>query len=556
MAPKRVSKVSAKEPGSKELLTSVDKAFYELELQAIRNKIERLQNFNAEKEKQNVELVESNAKREEERAENISAVKNMLLQKEEDVQALTDHLEELRALQAEERIFYSQQLFEMEAVVSKKREAIVAEIKEVQGKLNSLEEFRVQKDELVKQYEKQVDEMEKAETAHNREIYQIEKKFLKSKDHLKREMIERLVTLSMQFQDVTDTRVADTTHRTIRENIAINNDLNMLVETEVNLKSESEAFINRAKFFKRSMRVYEETKVESAFKWITQRDIIQEVSNKHAKVTEEAKNYEVVDEACGFYEQELKELEHAAEKERMAVQILEQNFQNVRTNNELNETRYQEIKHRTKSLLQTILHITHKIREEWITPFELFRQHGFLDVEDDLTLPEKQANLINFILEEIEKFPVCKCLLYQNSIVSCANFYQEGELGTTPKYVEPRSEYPVRRHVGTQVTQEDVQEHVEPDSNEIEEEEIIEEEEEEEPELDEEMSQVLFSASQSEISSCSSRNSLRDFTKVQIEEAAVECESEEEITPALNESPSTTTESSYSGVSSASSSTD
>lgn len=102
-------------------------------------------------------------------------------------------------------------------------ENLLSDLKLTVGKLHALEEFRLLRDEIMQKYEILENEEEEQKVRHKREIYEVERKFIIGEDKLKKEMDAKLKWLIEKFQAVTDIRVAATTLRVLKENIALNN---------------------------------------------------------------------------------------------------------------------------------------------------------------------------------------------------------------------------------------------------------------------------------------------------------------------------------------------
>ena len=105
----------------------------------------------------------------------------------------------------------------------------------------SLQDFKVRKDELEAQYKDLQANLDSVNNMHRTKIYQLERKQVIDKDRLKREMVSRVNEVSNEFRRISNQQMAETTKRTIQENVAVNSQLVKLTDKTKDLMAENES---------------------------------------------------------------------------------------------------------------------------------------------------------------------------------------------------------------------------------------------------------------------------------------------------------------------------
>ena len=88
-------------------------------------------------------------------------------------------------------------------------------------KLDALEEFRLQREQLMAKFDEQETKVEEQKKHYETKIYELEKKHIKEQDRLKRDMMIKLESVAAEFRKAANAQMSATTQRTIRENVSV-----------------------------------------------------------------------------------------------------------------------------------------------------------------------------------------------------------------------------------------------------------------------------------------------------------------------------------------------
>ncbi|XP_056635404.1 cilia- and flagella-associated protein 157 [Diorhabda sublineata] len=422
-------------------LTEVDKTFYELTITDLNRKLARLRSLNQEIEQKNEELMQDKDKLDEDKTDIIMYLKRILQEKTDEIAELEDRIKAMKKEQHDTTQTYEEKIIEMTNEYNAMHDQLTSENKLLEGKLNSLEEFRSQRDELMKKFENQENLMEMQEKRHKREMYEIERKFIIGKDRLKKDMEAKLRQLSTEFHDATELRIAATTHRVIRENIAVNNELDVLLNNQQRLHNENVKLKNRDGSLRQQIELLEEEKKMALSKVRVQVKLIDRLTDDYQFITKQlnvARNFE---SQYAESKKQLKTLEEKLTKSEHAKRILEQNLHHVRCDRTSIQTDYLYMQEENERLNEILLEAVSCIKEALTVR---------TDSEISLRVSKKD-NLLNSLLSLLNKGKEQKVRCPSLETVSLFEAtYARGDLGFVPKPVELRSKVPVKKNMETQ----------------------------------------------------------------------------------------------------------
>lgn len=178
---------------------------------------------------------------EEDRNDVTGYLNRTLKQKVNIIQELEDKLTELSKVRKDENEEFKKKMLEWENKFKTMHEHLTSEIKLLTGKLNSMEEFRLQRDELLAKFDAQEAEIKDQQKRHKAILYEMERKVILDKERMRKDVENKLLELSTEFTKSSEIRVAAHTQRLVRENIALNNEMDRMIFTQQKLQEEHES---------------------------------------------------------------------------------------------------------------------------------------------------------------------------------------------------------------------------------------------------------------------------------------------------------------------------
>ena len=178
--------------------------------------------------------------------------------------------------------------------------------------MTALEEFKSQKEELLFKLDSLEKEIEFLKQDHSDKITAIEKKVIMDKDRLKKEMIVKVSQVAAEFRRVSNKQMTDTTKRTIKENVSINNQLHKMSEKTIDLIEANDNYKIKDKVLRTQIDLLEDNEKELTRKNVSGLKVIR-------LLTEKCRNQEAI---INEYEEKINEFKYSENEYRNKTEEL------------------------------------------------------------------------------------------------------------------------------------------------------------------------------------------------------------------------------------------
>ncbi|XP_058116410.1 cilia- and flagella-associated protein 157 [Anopheles ziemanni] len=407
-------------------LSAVDRQFYEITINDLNQKLARLRTHNVKIEDRNEELESRLKQIEEDRADVTAYLDRTLQEKVGTIVELEDKLSELSKVRDQENEECRKQISTLDGKYKAMHEQLTSEIKLLTGKLNSMEEFRLQRDELMAKFDAQDSELKEQNKRHKSTLYEMERKVILDKDRLRKDVENKLLQLSTEFTKSSEIRVAAHTQRLVRENIALNNEMDRMIYTQERLQKQFTE-LRKMNTEMRNQAEIDVVEKQRLMQTCQERlETIQRLTDQFEAVLQKNGELNAFQLRAGELEDENKTTRKEYNHLRQKVRVLEQYIHYINSDR---QTLRSESEHHRKEF-ERIADILKTVRYTV--------RSAFKGEEEDSDLPYQEikrkrliADLLNTLNElEMQSQPHQSV---ETIVASLTELYDQGDLGVLPR---------------------------------------------------------------------------------------------------------------------------
>ncbi|XP_059849691.1 cilia- and flagella-associated protein 157 [Hypanus sabinus] len=365
MPPKKKERsVSPAAAGEKvEPFNAVEKELYIIQVKDLESRVSRYQRRLDELEVTKTDSEEKHEQLSKDLQDVIAYLKKGLNQRIDEITDLNDKVDDLIQSKETEKERYEAQLSQMRREFQEAKDQLTSENMILAGKLDALEEFRVQKDELMAKFAALEQQLKQQEEEHSDIIYKLERRAVIDKDRLKKEMITRVNTVATEFRRISKKQVAETTKRAIRENISISNQLGKMSEKSMKIIKENDELKVEAMKQWRNINILEESQKELVRKNLSNLKVIQMLTEKCKQQQKTLEGCMQREKVAQQFELTIKDLEAQNESLRNEVTSLKKELETKHSQLENQKTSMENQEKRTKQMEKVLSDAAYALKD-------------------------------------------------------------------------------------------------------------------------------------------------------------------------------------------------
>jgi len=267
-------------PPEAEVVSDTTKEFFILQIRELANIIQKYEKLRSELELTNTDLRSRLAYLTEKKLNSVVALETQLVNTAQEIVELRSQIAKIRQEMDDEMEDFNRKLLAIQTEHKETEAELLVENQIIQDQIDSLEQFKKDREGLLDR----VFELEQAlfdqDAEHKHNVYLLDRKQVQSHDRLKKEMMARIKVHALEFHVACNQSMAETTKRTLQENLSITFQMEKMRDKSDELIEENKQLMLRDMKQRSQLSILEHMETELSRKNVNIQKEIESLSEK------------------------------------------------------------------------------------------------------------------------------------------------------------------------------------------------------------------------------------------------------------------------------------